>query len=155
MNADKLSEWVKRKTTALHARYLRSRTAAVFRCRRAPGGATAYVTLPRGQGGPAMKNSKNGNEKVSPTEVSRLAMHPLSAAELSAGGKKLRDKVPHDTHGIWKRPSDRPNPLDILHASDAGRVAQLLPIRYGRMLQPPFTFYRGSAAVMAADLATT
>jgi uncharacterized protein (DUF2252 family) len=56
---------------------------------------------------------------------------------------------------LWKRPSDRANPLDILRASDAGRQAQLLPIRYGRMLQTPFTFYRGAAAVMAADLAKT
>src|SRR5262249_39045354 len=91
--------------------------------------------------------------EVPPTEVSRPATHPLSAAELSAGGRRLRDKVPHEAHGLWKRPTDRPNPLDILRASDAGRVPQLLPIRYGRM-QTPFKFYRGSAAVMAADLAT-
>src|SRR5262249_12102945 len=137
--------------------HLRSRTTAVFRCRRAPGGATVYDAAVW-TGGSAMKNSrnsKNSKEEVPPTEVSRPAMHPLSAAELSASGKRLRDKVPHEAHGVWKRPSDRPNPLDILHASDAGRVAQLLPIRYGRMLQTPFTFYRGSAAVMAADLATT
>ena len=50
------------------------------------------------------------------------------------------------------RPAD---PLAILRASDAGRLEQLVPIRYGRMLQTPFTFYRGAAAVMAADLAKT
>jgi uncharacterized protein (DUF2252 family) len=78
-----------------------------------------------------------------------------SAADLKAAGNKLRDQVPRKSHGLWKRPADRANPLDILHASDAGRQARLLPIRYGRMLQTPFTFYRGSAAVMAADLAKT
>ena len=55
----------------------------------------------------------------------------------------------------WKRPARRADPLAILRASDAGRLPRLLPIRYGRMLQSPFTFYRGSAAVMAADLAKT
>ncbi len=58
-------------------------------------------------------------------------------------------------HGEWKRPAGRADPLAILRASDAGRLPQLVPIRYGRMLQTPFTFYRGAAAVMAADLAKT
>jgi uncharacterized protein (DUF2252 family) len=104
-----------------------------------------------------MKNRRNNKKKpvVPQTEVSRSADHRLSAAEIAAAGKSLRDNVPLDAHRAWKRPSDRADPLEILHTSDANRVARLVPIRYGRMLQTPFTFYRGSAAVMAADLART
>jgi uncharacterized protein (DUF2252 family) len=79
----------------------------------------------------------------------------LSAAEVSAAGKSLRDQVPRSSHAVWKPPANRENPLAVLRASDVGRLRQLLPIRYGRMLQSPFTFYRGAAAVMAADLAGT
>jgi uncharacterized protein (DUF2252 family) len=76
-------------------------------------------------------------------------------AEGRDAGKKLRDKAPRDAHGGWRTPPKRIDPLDILHAADEARQAQLLPLRYGRMLQSPFTFYRGSAGVMAADLADT
>jgi uncharacterized protein (DUF2252 family) len=72
-----------------------------------------------------------------------------------AAGKALREKVRRQSHGLWKRPANRADPLAILRASDQGRLPRLLPIRYGRMLRSPFTFYRGAAAVMAADLAKT
>src|SRR6516165_8436874 len=68
-------------------------------------------------------------------------------------GKALRDKIPRKQHGRWQEAKDRPNPIDILRKSDATRMKELLPIRYGRMLQSPFFFYRGAAGVMAADLA--
>jgi uncharacterized protein (DUF2252 family) len=77
------------------------------------------------------------------------------AAERKAAGKKLRDAVPLASHGRWRARSQRPNPIDILRAADATRQPNLVPLRYGRMLQSPFTFYRGSAAVMAEDLART
>jgi uncharacterized protein (DUF2252 family) len=99
--------------------------------------------------------AKENKPQMPPAEVEVPAIHQPSAADLMAAGNALRDHVPRNSHGVWKRPSDRADPLEILHASDAGRLAQLLPIRYGRMLQSPFTFYRGSAAVMAADLAKT
>jgi hypothetical protein len=83
-----------------------------------------------------------------------IAPHVSTADRLAAGGA-LRDKVQRGLHGAWKRGKGEVDPLAILRASDKGRVARLLPIRYGRMLQTPFTFYRGSAAVMAADLAKT
>lgn len=83
------------------------------------------------------------------------ATHTLSSAERLAAGKNLRDTVPRQAQRTWKRPTGRPNPLAILRALDRGRLSQLLPIRYGRMLRTPFTFYRGAAAVMAADLAKT
>jgi uncharacterized protein (DUF2252 family) len=70
-------------------------------------------------------------------------------------GKALRNKVARAAHGVWKPAKSGRDPLAILHQTDAGRVQQLLPIRYGRMLQSSFAFLRGSAAVMAFDLANT
>ena len=81
--------------------------------------------------------------------------HSVPADDLIAAGKRMRDTVPRSSQGVWKRHKDRADPLELLHASDAGRMPELIPIRYGRMLQTPFTFYRGSANVMAADLAIT
>jgi uncharacterized protein (DUF2252 family) len=72
-----------------------------------------------------------------------------------AAGKRLRDTVPRDAHGAWRAPADRADPVSILLAADKTRQRDLVPLRYGRMLQSPFTFYRGSAGVMAADLART
>ena len=68
-------------------------------------------------------------------------------------GKRLRDSVPRDAHAIWRAHAGRTDPLAILRAADVTRQPHLVPLRYGRMLQSPFTFYRGSAGVMAADLA--
>jgi uncharacterized protein (DUF2252 family) len=101
------------------------------------------------------QKTKKNKPEAPPAEVAAPEIHQPSAADLMAAGNALRDRVPRNSHGVWKRASDRADPLAILHASDAGRMAQLLPIRYGRMLQTPFTFYRGAAAVMAADLAKT
>jgi uncharacterized protein (DUF2252 family) len=84
------------------------------------------------------------------------AFHASAAhAELYEMGKKLREKCPRESHAIWRRPHSRPNPLHLLEESNKGRIAALIPIRYGRMIQSPFTFYRGTALNMAADLATT
>jgi uncharacterized protein (DUF2252 family) len=70
-------------------------------------------------------------------------------------GKALRDKCPRTAHADWIPSADRPDPLDLLAKSSQGRIPQLIPIRYGRMMQTPFTFYRGAALNMAADLAAT
>src|SRR5271170_8327927 len=70
-------------------------------------------------------------------------------------GKALREKVPRSSHAEWVAPAGRPDPIDILKQSDKGRLPELLPIRYGRMQQSPFAFFRGSAAVMAWDLSKT
>jgi uncharacterized protein (DUF2252 family) len=75
--------------------------------------------------------------------------------ERLAAGKALRAKTPRLAHGHWRPPEGRQDPVAILRAGDEGRVEHLVPIRYGRMLASPFAFYRGSAAIMAADLATT
>ena len=79
----------------------------------------------------------------------------LTFEERLAAGVALRQKVPRSSHGEWKAPANRPDPISVLQRSDSGRLQELLPIRYGRMKQSPFGFYRGAAAVMACDLAQT
>lgn len=79
----------------------------------------------------------------------------LSPEERRAQGKALRDRVPRESHGSWTAPKDRRDPIDLLNESNKRRLPQLVPIRFGRMLQSPFTFFRGAAAIMAADLAST
>jgi uncharacterized protein (DUF2252 family) len=70
-------------------------------------------------------------------------------------GKALKAAFPHKIHAAWNPAEDRRDPILILEESNAGRIQELAPVRFGRMLQSPFTFYRGAASVMAADLATT
>ena len=78
-----------------------------------------------------------------------------SVAERAAAGKAARAQAPRSSHGEWRPASDRPDPVELLEGQATSRVGQLVPLRYGRMLVSPFTFYRGAAAVMAADLAAT
>ncbi len=79
----------------------------------------------------------------------------MPPAERKAAGKRLRDHVPRDAHADWRVHAGRADPVGILRAADETRQQDLVPLRYGRMLPSPFTFYRGSAGVMAADLAET
>ncbi|HMJ72003.1 MAG TPA: DUF2252 domain-containing protein [Solirubrobacterales bacterium] len=81
--------------------------------------------------------------------------HPGSPDERAAVGKAARTVAPRSIHGEWTPASDRADPVELLERQAASRVGQLVPLRYGRMLASPFTFYRGAAAVMAADLAPT
>jgi uncharacterized protein (DUF2252 family) len=75
--------------------------------------------------------------------------------ERLARGRIARKDAPRSSHGDWKPASDRPDPVSLLEEQAATRVQELVPIRYGRMLVSPFTFYRGSALIMASDLAGT
>lgn len=70
-------------------------------------------------------------------------------------GKEARLVAPLDDHVVFEPTSLRADPVELLSRQGPSRVAELLPIRYGRMVATPFTFYRGAALVMAADLATT
>ena len=79
----------------------------------------------------------------------------VSADDRAARGKAARGAVPRSGHAVWEAPADRPDPIGILEAQATSRVADLVPIRYGRMVSSPFAFYRGAAAIMASDLATT
>ncbi len=76
-------------------------------------------------------------------------------SELRAKGKKLREKCPRSSHATWKASKDRRDAVDLVEEANVGRLPELVPIRHGRMMQSPFTFYRGTALNMAADLAIT
>jgi uncharacterized protein (DUF2252 family) len=78
-----------------------------------------------------------------------------SVRERMAAGKTLREKVPHHAHAVYQPGRDRQDPVAILEEQAKTRLPFLIPIRYARMLASPFAFLRGSAAVMAADLAQT
>ena len=78
--------------------------------------------------------------------------HP-TPDERAATGKAARALAPRAAHGEWAPATDRPDPVDLLEEQAASRVQELVPIRYGRMLVSPFTFFRGAAYPMAADLA--
>ena len=84
------------------------------------------------------------------------ALPPDSRAALALErGRTRRREVPRRSHGVWATGADRPDPVATLTASNEGRLPALVPIRMGRMLASPFALLRGSAAIMAADLATT
>jgi uncharacterized protein (DUF2252 family) len=70
-------------------------------------------------------------------------------------GKALRQQVPRSSHAAWKPPGNRPDPVAVLEESNRPRLPDLVPVRYGRMLASPFAFLRGSAVIMADDLAGT
>lgn len=78
-----------------------------------------------------------------------------SRDERYADGQALRDRVPRHSHGQWLPSANHRDPITILEKSNKGRLPELVPIRYGRMLRSPFTFMRGGAALMAHDLSTT
>src|SRR3954465_4680860 len=69
-----------------------------------------------------------------------------------AEGRAQRESVPLEAHGEWTASDGRSDPVAILEGQNATRVPELVPIRHGRMIVSPFTFYRGAAAIMAADL---
>ncbi|MFO1159521.1 MAG: DUF2252 domain-containing protein [Reyranellaceae bacterium] len=77
----------------------------------------------------------------------------LSVKDRLAAGKALRRKIRRDVHGIFRKDTNRPDPVEILEAQNQTRAQKLVPVRFARMLASPFAFLRGSAAVMAADLA--
>ena len=77
----------------------------------------------------------------------------FTTAERVARGKAARAEVPRKSHGEWEPALHRPDPVELLEEQASSRVPELVPIRYGRMLVSPFTFYRGAAYLMASDLA--
>ena len=97
----------------------------------------------------------------------RLTRHVVDAAYLDKpahlrtrqerldAGKALRVSCPRESHAGFAPAADRVDPIELLERSSVGRIPHLVPIRYGRMLASPFAFYRGAAAIMAADLADT
>jgi uncharacterized protein (DUF2252 family) len=82
----------------------------------------------------------------------RIAAHP-TVEKRTEVGRAARGHVPRSSHASWEAASDRRDPVDVLEEQAATRVPELVPLRYGRMLASPFTFFRGAACLMAADLA--
>ena len=93
--------------------------------------------------------------RMGPVITSTSSKSRASRDALYAAGKALRAKCPRKSHAHWKRPADRLDPVQLVLCSEEGRLPDMLPLRHGRMARSPFTFYRGAALTMAADLATT
>src|SRR5579862_7970036 len=88
-----------------------------------------------------------GKRRGGPAKVEHF-----TPGERAAHGKAARADVPRSAHGEWRPAPERPDPVALLEEQAASRVPELVPIRYGRMLVSPFTFYRGAAYLMASDL---
>lgn len=98
----------------------------------------------------------NRKLSASPGEtLVRFTAPRQSVTERKAAGKSLRKTVPRESHATFHKRADRPDPVAILEAQNLSRAQKLVPVRFARMLASPFAFLRGSAAVMASDLATT
>src|SRR5262245_41872753 len=93
----------------------------------------------------------------SPYRESRpmLTSPPTDPVARAAQGRAARKHVPRDLHADWGTSSARTAPARILEAQEETRVPELIPLRHQRMTESPFAFYRGAAAIMAADLART
>src|SRR5262250_3195978 len=100
------------------------------------------------------KPSQERSRRASSVTARSFVPRP-SLDDLYEEGKSLRKKCPRKSHAVWKLPHNRRDPVRLLEESNKGRIPQLIPIRHGRMMQTPFTFYRGAALNMAADLAST
>ena len=87
------------------------------------------------------------------TPYSSLRQRPAPRAERYALGRSLRHKVPRSSLGEWSPPTDRPDPVHLIRESHEGRVDRLVPVRVGRMIASPYGFLRGTAVVMAHDVA--
>jgi len=109
------------------------------------------MTRPNGK-----RSAKSSSEHRNPAPGPRSGGGKfLSWKERYAAGKGLRERCARDAHAAWRAPSDRMDPVQMVLAAEKGRVPELLPLRHGRMARSAFTFYRGSAMAMAADLAST
>lgn len=103
-----------------------------------------------GEGQADRRARRNGSRSTPEGKIAHL-----TPGERAARGKAARSEAPRSSHGLWEPATDRPDPVTLLEEQAASRVPELVPIRYGRMLVSPFTFYRGAALIMASDLAPT
>ncbi|HVH21670.1 MAG TPA: DUF2252 domain-containing protein [Pseudonocardia sp.] len=87
------------------------------------------------------------------TAYHSLRQRPVARAERYAIGRSLRKRVPRRSLADWTAPANRPDPVDLINTSHQGRVERLIPIRVGRMIASPYGFLRGTAVVMAEDVA--
>ena len=120
------------------------------------------TTVPKKDAGPnghVDDKALAGAEEIGPgTKVDRsleMRVDHVSLEEATAKGKAARLAVPRSLHAGWAPPAGRRSPVEVIAEQATSREPDLVPIRHGRMMVSPFTFYRGAAAVMAADLAAT
>jgi uncharacterized protein (DUF2252 family) len=111
----------------------------------------ASTTTTNGEDSTAAASRKTARSVASKAK----AVPHLSVAERVARGKAARAEVPRSTHGVFEPSPTRADPVELLELQAKTRVPELVPIRYGRMLVSPFTFYRGAALIMAQDLSAT
>jgi uncharacterized protein (DUF2252 family) len=117
---------------------------------------TDEATTPLGDHPDRMRAEVAIGETLSAMPLARARRHVhLSADERVARGKDARRDAPRRSHRTWRSPNERPDPIALLDEQAESRVPELVPIRYGRMLESPFTFFRGAALIMAADLASS
>jgi len=105
--------------------------------------------------GPGAADGSGAGSGPAPLESVFSGPPPLTVAERIARGKAARREVPRSSHAVFEPTAHRLDPIELLERQAEVRVSELVPIRYGRMLASPFTFYRGAALIMAADLAAT
>ncbi len=103
----------------------------------------------------ASRVTDGSNQRAASANGTTATVPHLSVAERVARGKAARKEVPRAGHGLYEPLSTRADPVELLERQAKTRVPELVPIRYGRMLVSPFTFYRGAALIMAHDLAAT
>ena len=102
-----------------------------------------------------MTTTSSRTRRPSARKPAGQAVAHLSVGERVARGKAARTEVPRSSHAIFEGSTERADPVKLLEDQAETRVPELVPIRYGRMLVSPFTFYRGAAMIMANDLAST
>ena len=113
-----------------------------------PSGSHGDPGSPGGSKGDAAERSRGS--RASARESSHVGHE-----EWAARGRAARRDAPRSSHADWRPAADRPDPIALLEEQAESRVPELVPIRHGRMLVSPSTFYRGAAFIMAADLAPT
>jgi uncharacterized protein (DUF2252 family) len=101
-----------------------------------------------------LERRSNGDVKEVAAMATTRDAHP-SVEERRAQGKEARTQVPVSGHAGWAPAADRPDPVGLLQEQNVTREPDLVPVRHGRMMVSPFTFYRGAAKIMAADLKDT
>ena len=104
---------------------------------------------------PSMSENED-SEAAGTTRAGRFAPKAVphfTPAERTARGRGARVEVPRSSHGEWEPAAHRPDPIELLEGQAETRLPELVPVRYGRMLESPFAFFRGGAYIMAADLA--
>jgi uncharacterized protein (DUF2252 family) len=144
-----------------------NRTTAATKDGTAPNGrpsngraAARPATRPRAAARPgraAKPAAAAGRAAARPVGRARSAPTPadLTLAERAARGKAARAEAPRESHAVFDPPPSRPDPISLLEDQARTRVPELVPVRYGRMMVSPFTYYRGAALPMASDLAMT